>query len=140
MFPLHSQQFARAGGMSRRVSGKHLDMVRRGVIAGVALLAALALAEASPSAATRPVLRLVDTEPFAVQGLRFDPGATVTVRVWSTGKTYAKETEVGARGRFTVRFPGMTARRCGTWVAVLATASDGSRAGLKLPGMECRTR
>jgi hypothetical protein len=118
--------------MSRRVSGKHQNMVRRGVIAGVALLAALALAEA--------VLRLVDTEPFAVQGLRFDPGTTVKVRVWSTGKTYAKETEVGARGRFTVRFPGMTARRCGTWVAVLAIASDGSRAGLKLPGMECRTR
>jgi hypothetical protein len=115
-------------------------MVRKGLISGVALLAALALAEASPSAADRPILRLVDTEPFAVQGLRFDPGTTVKVRVWTTGKTYAKESEVGERGRFTVRFQGMTARRCGTWVAVLATASDGSRAGLKLPGMECRTR
>jgi hypothetical protein len=86
---LHSRRFVQAGGMSRRVCGKDFDMVRRGVITGVALLAALAVAEASPSAATRPVLRLVDTEPFAVQGLRFAPGPTVKVRVWTTGKTYA---------------------------------------------------
>ena len=115
-------------------------MPSRRVTAIATLAAALALAPTAAPTAAGPALRLVDLEPFTVLGLRFDPGATVTVRVWTKGKTWTRRTEVGERGRFTVRFPVAAGRRCGTWLAALATASDGTRAGLKLPTFECRRR
>ena len=114
-------------------------MDRRLVIAGATLLAALSLAPASSTANARPALRLVDTEPLAVQGVRFDPAATVRIRVLTLTRTWTKRVEVGARGTFMARFP-LSAGRCGTWVAVQATASDGTKAGLRLPLFECPTR
>jgi hypothetical protein len=104
------------------------------------LLTALTLAPAAASTSPNATLRLVSLEPFTILGTRFDPDATVNVRVWVPGKTWAKRTEVGERGRFTLRFPGTAARRCGTWLAVLATASDGTHAGLRLPAFECPRR
>jgi hypothetical protein len=105
-----------------------------------ALLAALIVAPGAGTATQKPTLRLVSVEPLMIMGVRFDPAATVNVRVWTTGKTWTRQTEVGPRGRFTLRIPAATSRRCGAWLAVLATASDGTRAGLKLPTFECRRR
>ncbi len=104
------------------------------------LLGALLLAPAAGSTTPRATLRLVSLEPLMVQGVRFDPAATVTVRVWTSGRTMARQTEVGDHGRFIVRFQGTATRRCTTWLAVQATASDGTRAGLRLPAFECRRR
>jgi hypothetical protein len=103
-----------------------------------AIVAALALAPTS-TATGRPTLRLVDREPLAVQGVRFDPAATVRVRVITFTNAWTKRVEVGARGTFVVRFP-LAAGRCGTWVAVQAVASDGTKAGLRLPQLECPRR
>jgi hypothetical protein len=105
-----------------------------------ALFAALLVAPGATTATPKPTLRLVSVEPLMIMGVRFDPSATVKVRVWTTGRTWTRQTEVGARGRFTLRIPGPASRRCGAWLAVLATASDGTRAGLKLPTFECRRR
>jgi hypothetical protein len=114
-------------------------MNRRLVTAGAAVLSALALAPVSSTATARPVLRLVDTEPLAVQGVRFDPAATVRVRVLTLTRTWTRRVEVGARGTFMARFP-VSAAKCGTWLAVQATASDGTKAGLRLPQFECPAR
>ena len=114
-------------------------MDRRLVTTGVTVLAALALAPASSTATARPALRLADTEPLAVQGIRFDPAATVRVRVLTFTRTWTRSVEVGARGTFMARFP-VSAERCGAWLAVQAVASDGTKAGLRLPQFECPTR
>jgi hypothetical protein len=106
----------------------------------VAFLAALLVAPGASTATSKPALRLVSVEPLMIMGVRFDPGATVSVRVWTTGRTWTRQTDVGPRGRFTLRIPAPASRRCGAWLAVLATASDGTRAGLKLPTFECRRR
>jgi hypothetical protein len=123
------------------VPARHnVTMDRRVVLTGVAILVALSVAPASSTATARPALRLVDAAPLAVQGVRFDPAATVRLRVFTFRKTWTKRVDVGARGSFVARFPAIEARRCGMWVAVQAIASDGAKAGLHLPHFECPTR
>ena len=100
----------------------------------------VAVAPASTQSAARPGLRFVDNDPLAVQGVRFDPNATVRVRVLTFTRTWTKTVAVTARGTFVARFAGVEVGRCGTWARVTATSSSGERASVGLPHFECPTR
>jgi hypothetical protein len=104
------------------------------VVSAVALAALTFAPAASPT--TAPTLRLMDKAPLTVQGVRFDPDATVRVRATTFTRAWTKRVEVNSTGRFVVRFP-VEAGGCGVYVAIHAIASDGTRAALRLPHFEC---
>lgn len=110
----------------------------RRAVAAVALVAALAgvaCAPASSGQATRPQLRLLDSDPVTIRATGFKPREHVRVVVRAPNLV-TRAMNAGPQGGFTVRFPGVSTSGC-TGFSVTVTGADGSRASLKRPPGQC---
>jgi len=83
----------------------------RRALFGICCAAVLLFPAVSRPAADRPTLRLMESAPFVLRGMHFQPGEHVTVTV--AGKTlHRKSTTAGAAGSFTVTFAGVSGDDC----------------------------
>jgi hypothetical protein len=103
----------------------------RGALVAASLLA---VASAAPAAVGEPVVRIADTDPLVVRGVRFQASERVTVRVVIRGGP--RETQLvraTPRGSFTATFASLTVASCDAF-NVHALGWRGSRAGyVQLP-------
>jgi hypothetical protein len=107
-------------------------------VAAAAVLA-VALASASAIAAEtqrKAHLRLVSVKPLVVQGSAFRSRERVRLEV-AANERVVRVVRTDTRGAFTASFPQLFVDRCGDGLAIMATGAGGSRAALKLPGLEC---
>jgi hypothetical protein len=108
------------------------------------LLAAFLFGGVSIGSSTHPTvhrgagLRIADTSPMTVAGMRFAPGERVRVTVVAQGRKVVRRTVASEEGRFTVRFR-FSVDRCTAPIAY-AVGSRGTRAFAKLPLPECAPR
>jgi hypothetical protein len=94
---------------------------------GVFVLLPTAAGTARPSAT--PALRVPDTAPFSVRGLRFKAREQVRVVAQVEGR-HVKSVVATATGVFTARFPNVSVQGCSGYI-VRATGSKGSHAYLR---------
>ena len=92
---------------------------------------------AAPTAAvsTRPALQLTADSPLTFSGVGFRANEHVRVVVVAGSRAVRRAT-AGARGRFVVRFRGLSADSCRGLTAT-AIGDRGSRAGFKRPPGDC---
>jgi hypothetical protein len=112
-----------------------LPAVRRVVVLLLATIAAGAVAGPTTALTTRPALRLAEPSPLMFSGTGFRASEHVRV-VAIAGKPATHWVTAGARGRFAVRFRGMSADTCRGLTAV-AIGDLGSRATYKRAPGEC---
>jgi len=93
------------------------------------LLASLVAAPTVLGSNSRPALRLLDRQPFVVEGKHFKPGERITVVLVARQGETSRATANGG-GSFTVNFGDVQIDRCEGY-SVRATGSLGSRAWLK---------
>lgn len=101
----------------------------------MAVVSALALTVGA-GAATRPALKLVDSDPVKLRGLAFKPAERVRVTVRLEGEHYARTVRTSSSGTFVVAFSGTAADPC-SGLEAFAAGSLGSRASFKLPQRLC---
>lgn len=103
----------------------------RGALVAASLLA---VASAAPAAVGDPVVRIADTDPLVVRGVRFQASERVTLRVAIRGGP--QETRLiraTPRGSFTATFASLRVTTCDAF-SVRAVGWRGSRAGyVQLP-------
>jgi hypothetical protein len=108
----------------------------RGVVALLlATVAAGAVAAPTTAVSTRPALRLAEPSPLTFSGTGFRASERVRV-VAIAGTRATRWVTAGARGRFAVRFRGMSADTCRGLTAI-AIGNLGSRATYKRAPGEC---
>lgn len=103
------------------------------------VFAALTLAAVWPGgslAAGGAHLHVAKLDPLVVEGTRFGPRERVVVSVRSGGQDAERRSRAGARGRFTVEFPGGVTDPC-LGGSVTAEGAAGSEASAKLPQRQC---
>ena len=104
------------------------------LLLGLALLVATpGLASSQPAA--RASLRLLDRDPFIVQGGGFRAHERVTVTLTAKTRLVRRATARGT-GTFTVSFGAVSIGRCDGF-RLEASGNRGSRASLKLPAPAC---
>jgi hypothetical protein len=104
----------------------------------VAALVALAVTLASPALAARaPALQVMDDRPLVLHGTRFRPGEAVRVTVRMGAHTWARQTEAGSRGGFTLKFPRLRLNYCATPLRIVAHGRASGDVVAKLPVREC---
>ena len=104
------------------------------------LLVAGSLQAARPAervAAGKPALRIVDRDPLAVAGRRFQAGERVRLAVVSGDRKHVVKTRAKADGTFVVRVAGVRLDRCSGALAVSAVGAAGSRASFTLERLHC---
>jgi hypothetical protein len=105
------------------------------------LLAAAALAIAGSAGAThtkgsRPLLRLADSQPVKLSGLRFQPRERVRVSVVARTVRRSRLVRATRTGYFVATFSDLSADRCNGLFAS-AVGGGGSRATFKLVPVGC---
>ncbi len=112
---------------------------------GVLLLAAvtaIALAATEPAApagtsTAQPALRILDTMPLTLRGLRFRPLEKVKVTATTRSGVTVVTVRATRQGTFAARFPRVVVTRCLDELAVKAVGARGSRAGVTLSQPQC---
>lgn len=114
---------------------------RHSLLTAFFLLAAASVtaipAGAAPVTAGRPALRIVDTMPLMLHGLRFRPLENVKVAASTRAGTTTRVVRADRQGRFAARFPRIVVTRCLEELVVKAVGSRGSRAGFTLTQPQC---
>jgi hypothetical protein len=102
----------------------------KGLVAlSLAVFALLPAASGTARPTAAPALRVPDTAPFSVRGLRFKAREKVRVVAQVEGR-HVKTVLATATGVFTARFPALSVQGCSGYI-VRATGSKGSRAYLR---------
>jgi hypothetical protein len=104
-------------------------MVRVALAVAAVLAPGYAIAEGQ-SAATKPQLRVVATQPLAVMGTGFRPGEKVRVSAHTDDGDGSRLGTAGRAGRLGMRFPSLSLDRCATYL-ITARGSKGSRATVR---------
>lgn len=110
---------------------RYFVALRRGVSLGLVIVCALSAAGFGAAAAREPSLAITDPEPLTIRGVQFAPGerviVTATIRVRRT-----RTVSADARGRFVVRFAGLSVLdTCDDYV-IKAVGSRGTRAAIRV--------
>jgi hypothetical protein len=114
---------------------RHTSRVRRFIAIVLTTAAGGALAAPTTAVTSRPALRLAEPSPLMLNGTGFRASEHVRV-VATAGKRATRWVTAGDRGRFAVRFRGMSAEACRGLTAV-AIGDLGSRATYKRAPGEC---
>ncbi|MEP6892665.1 MAG: hypothetical protein ABI927_02695 [Gaiellaceae bacterium] len=102
------------------------------------LLAVACTSVSTTAAVARSALRLVDSSPITVQGIRFKPHELVRVTFTQGLMKQKRAVRATTGGRFSASAgDDMRLDRCGDLLLVTAVGGRGSRAWLKRPLPEC---
>jgi hypothetical protein len=120
-------------------------MVARGVLASAAAAAVLvggmavsgAAGESSAPCAGTPELRLVDSDPVTLAGLRFCAGEKVRVRARTGAVLRARRRQADDGGGFQVSFPRLEYDPCTSALWASARSDGELRASFKRPRKQC---
>ena len=99
------------------------------VVLSLAVFVLLPAASGIARPSATPALRVPDTAPFSVRGVRFKAREQVRVVAQVEGR-HVKTVRATATGVFTVRFSTVSVQGCSGYI-VRATGSKGSRAYLR---------
>jgi hypothetical protein len=100
-------------------------------LAGVGVIAALAVPTALAGTTAKPAIHPLKTSPLTARGVHFKPHEKVRVSVVSTAANTSRRVVAGAAGAFTVTFTGVTIDRC-IGYSLSAVGSFGDRATFKM--------
>ena len=106
------------------------------VLLAAATLAIAGSAAAAHTTGARPLLRLTDSQPVKLSGLRFKPGERVRVSVVTGTARRSRLVRATRAGRFVATFSDLSADRCNGFFA-RAEGARGSRATFKLVPVGC---
>jgi hypothetical protein len=111
--------------------------MRKAVAVAAVLVVALASGSVIAAGTQRKAhLRLASVKPLVVQGSAFRSRERVRLVV-AASERVVRVIRADTRGGFTASFPHLFVDRCGDGLAIIASGAGGSRAALKLPGLEC---
>jgi hypothetical protein len=85
----------------------------------------------------RPALRIVERDPLAIAGRRFEAGERVRLAVVSGGEKHVAKVRASSGGTFVVRLAGVRLDRCSGRLVVRAVGAAGSRASFTLERLHC---
>ncbi len=110
---------------------RYFVALRRVLLLGLVIACALSAAGFGLAAAREPRLSITDPQPLTVRGVEFAPGervvVTATIRVRRTRTVFAD-----IRGRFVVRFRGLSVQdTCDDYV-IKALGNRGTRAAIRV--------